>query len=116
MRKSFLVLFVLLLTTVTVWAVDVAGTWKGSMDTPNGSIEISLNLKAEANALTGAVSVMGTDMQIEKGVIEGDKISFEVNPPNFGKVAYSGTVKGDEMNLKVKVMDNESPLVLKRAK
>jgi hypothetical protein len=116
MRRTLLVLFVLLLTAVAALAVDVTGTWKGSMDTPNGALEVSLNLKADGNALTGAVTVMGSETKIEKGKLDGDKISFEVNPENFGTVAYAGTVNGDSMNLKVKVMDNEMPLVLKRAK
>ena len=116
MRRTLLVLLVLLLTAGAALAVDVAGTWKGPMDTPNGPLEISLTLKMDGNALTGAVTVMDTETKIEKAKLEGDKISFEVNPPQFTTVAYSGTVSGDEMKLKVKVMDNESPLVLKRVK
>jgi len=116
MRRTSLVLLVLLLSAVVALAVDVTGTWKGSMDTPNGAMEISLNLQLAGNTLTGAVKVMDNETKIEKAKLEGDKISFEVNPPQFSTVAYSGTVSGDEMKLNVKVMDNESPLVLKRVK
>jgi len=116
MRRVLLVLFVLVLTAVAALAADVTGAWKGSMDSPNGPMEIQMNLKADGSALTGTVTVMGNDSQIEKGKIDGDKVSFEVNPPQFTTVAYSGTVSGDEMKLTVKVMDNESPLVLKRVK
>ena len=117
MRHTLLVLLVLLLTAGAALAVDVAGTWKGPMDIPNGpSMEVSLTLKMDGSALTGAVTVMDTETKIEKATLDGDKISFEVNPPQFTTVAYSGTVSGDEMKLKVKIMDNESPLVLKRVK
>jgi hypothetical protein len=116
MRRILPVLFLLFLTAVAALAVDVAGTWKGNMDTPNGALEATLTLKTDGNALSGSMTVMDNATKIENAVLNGDKISFEVNPEGIGKITYSGTVSGDEMKLTVKVMDNDMPLVLKRVK
>jgi hypothetical protein len=116
MRRTLPVLFVVLLAAAAAFAADVTGTWKASMSGPNGSSEITLNLKADGNTLTGTVTAMGSDSKIENGKIDGDKISFETNP-QFGKILHTGTVSGDEIKLTVKMGDNEMPpMTFKRAK
>jgi hypothetical protein len=112
MRKLLLLSIVLALAA---FAADVTGAWKGTLETPMGAMELTLNAKAEGAALTGTLSFMGNDLKLEKGKIDSDKVSFEVNP-EFGTMAYSGTVSGDEMKLTLSVMGNQVPLVLKRAK
>jgi hypothetical protein len=117
MRKTLPVLVVLLLAAVAVFAADVNGTWKGTVGGPDGGAgtDITVKLKAEGNVLTGTVSAMGSDTKIDNGKIDGDNISFETNP-EFGKIVHTGTVSGDEIKLKVKIGDNEIPMVLKRVK
>jgi hypothetical protein len=112
MRRLLLLLIVVALAA---FAADVAGSWKGTLDTPMGAMELALNAKVDGATLTGTMNFMNNDLKIEKGKIEGDKISFEINP-EFGTMAYAGTVSGDEMKLTLSVMGNEVPLVLKRAK
>jgi hypothetical protein len=112
MRRLLLVLIVVALAA---FAADVAGSWKGTLETPMGAMELALNAKVEGATLTGTMNFMNNDLKIEKGKIDGDKISFEVNP-EFGTMTYSGTVSGDEMKLTLSVMGNDVPLVLKRAK
>ena len=42
-------------------AADVTGKWVGSVDTPNGPLELTFEFKAEGEALSGSVtSAMGT--------------------------------------------------------
>ena len=55
------------------------------------------------------------DVKIEKGKIDGDKVSFEINM-EFGPMAYAGTVSGDEMKLSISVNGDATPVVLKRVK
>ena len=112
MRRTVILL---MLTALAAFAADVNGVWKGSMETPMGAVEISANLKADGNALNGTLNFMGNDTKIEKGKIDGDKVSFELNM-EFGTMAYAGTVSGDELKLTITVMDNQSTVVLKRAK
>jgi hypothetical protein len=104
-----------LFAALAAFAADLAGTWKGSLETPMGTMEVSATLKADGSSFAGTVNMMGGDQKIEKVKIDGDKISFEV-PTEMASLAFSGTVSGDEMKLKMNVMDQEVPLVLKRAK
>jgi hypothetical protein len=109
------ILALLALTVLTAFAADVTGAWKGTMDAPMGAMDITANLKADGNAVTGALNFMDNYHNIEHGKLDGDKISFELNL-EFGTIAYKGSVSGDEMKLTVTVGDNEVPLVLKRVK
>ena len=112
MRKT---VFLILLAAVAALAGDVAGTWKGSMETPMGTMELSATLKVDGKTVTGTMNFMGTDQKIQNGKLDGDKISFEL-PTEMATLTYKGTVSGDEMKLMFSVMDQEMPLVLKRAK
>jgi len=80
-----------------------------------GSMPLVLTVKADGNVLGGTINFMDGDTKIDKGKLDGDKVSFEVNM-QFGTMAYAGTVSGDEMKLSLDVMGNQTPLVLKRAK
>lgn len=123
MRKAILLLAVL---SLSAFAADVTGSWKASMETPNGSMEFTFVLKADGNVVTGAMQTQMGEMKIEDGKLDGDKISFAVSPGDFGKMTYSGTVKGDEMTLTMGFaggqgpgggdMPQMPPMVAKRAK
>ncbi len=113
MRK---ILVLLVLTVLAVFAADVTGAWKGVAETPMGPMDTTANFKCEGSVVTGTLSLMGTDQKIEKGKLEGDKISFEL-PMDFGTLEYKGVVSGDEMKLKVSLGGEEGgSLSLKRAK
>ena len=51
-------------------------------------------------ALAGSVKVAEYEGKMEKGKLDGDKISFEVTIER-GTISYEGTVAGDEMKLDV---------------
>ena len=112
MRKAVILI---LFAALAAFAADVAGTWKGSMETPMGTTETSATLKVDGKTVTGTMNFMGSDQKIQNGKLDGDKISFEV-PTEMVTIAYKGTVSGDEMKLTMAVMDQEMPLVLKRVK
>jgi hypothetical protein len=97
----------LALFALTVSAADIAGTWKGTVDTPNGSVERTFNFKVDGNKLTGdTTSNMFGKSVIEDGKIDGDNISFSLSvnvQGQAGKVEYKGEVKGDQIHFKVEV-------------
>jgi hypothetical protein len=98
MRKMFLLLA---MTALAAFAADVTGTWKGSIETPGGTFENTFVLKADGAKLTGTLQGgPGGELKIEEGKIDGDKVSFVINM-EFGKMAYTGTVSGDDLKLKV---------------
>ena len=122
MRK---LIFLLAVLSLSAFAADVTGNWKASMDSPNGSMEFTIVLKADGNVVTGSMQSQMGEMKIEDGKLDGDKISFAISPGDFGKLTYSGTVKGDEMTLTMAFpagggpggdMPAMPPMVAKRAK
>jgi hypothetical protein len=96
-------------------AADLAGVWKGTMETQVGPAETTITIEPGA-ALAGKVQVMNYEGRIEKGTVDGDKVSFEVSIEP-GTIAYAGTVKGDEMTLEVTgTRGDKMALVAKRQK
>jgi hypothetical protein len=103
------------------WGADVAGTWKGSIETPNGTMENTFVFKVDGSKLTGTVESgpMGQS-DIAEGKVDGDKLSFVVvrnfNGNEF-RMNYKGTVSGDEIKLTIELpaMDRTFELTLKKA-
>jgi hypothetical protein len=100
MRMKWL-LFAFLLFAFTAWGADVSGTWKGTAQTPNGTVERTFVFKVDGNKLTGETSsdMFGKSV-IEDGKVDGDNISFNITvnvQGTEGKVNYKGVVQGDEI-------------------
>jgi hypothetical protein len=106
-------ILITLTLAVSAFAADVAGKWKANVEGPNGSMQITFDLKVDGKKITGkAISDMG-EMPITDGTIDGDNISFTVETDQF-KVVHKGTVSGNEMKLKVDMGDNSTEIVAKR--
>jgi hypothetical protein len=119
--KILAVLFAAAFATA-VWAADFTGTWKATIDTPNGAIESTFEFKVDGAKLTGTVTSaqMGAT-PISDGKIDGDNFSFVVkrNGPNGEFVInYKGTASGDDLKMKVEVpaFDRSFDLVAKKVK
>jgi hypothetical protein len=119
MRKSIILLAAL---SLAAFAADVTGSWKASVETPNGSIDLTYVLKADGNTVTGTIQSPMGDTKIDEGKLDGDKISFSSTVENMGKMTYTGTVKDDVMTLKFAFpgapaeMPEMPPIVAKRVK
>ncbi len=95
-------LILIALFAVTAFAADVNGSWKASMETPNGNFEQTFTFKADGDKLTGKVSTQMGDSDISNGKIDGDNVSFDVVrnfQGNEFKMSYKGKVTGNEMKL-----------------
>lgn len=119
MRKAIVIVTAVLgLAFAALGAEEAAGTWKATLETPNGAQENTFVLKVDAGRITGTVSggMLGT-VQISEGKVDGDKISFSINS-DFGVIRYSGTIKGDDMKLTLVAGDGQFTLDLsaKRSK
>lgn len=113
--RLLLMIAITAIATFTLTAAEVAGTWKGSMETQMGDTEVIITIEPGA-ALAGKVQAGQYEAPIENGKLAGDKISFEINI-DPGKVTYEGTVSGDEMKLNVTgTQGNKYTLVCKRQK
>jgi hypothetical protein len=96
-------LFLLAALALSALAADITGTWKGTAEGPNGSIERTFVFKVDGNKLTGeTTSTMMGKSTITDGKIDGDNISFSITAKfqdNEMKLNYKGKVSGDEIHL-----------------
>jgi erythromycin esterase len=82
----------------------VDGQWVASLPTgPSGSV---LELKSDGERLTGWLSEPDGKLQISKGAIHGNTLSFEMAVNIKGQaltLLYSGELSGDELQLTLRV-------------
>jgi hypothetical protein len=113
MRRIFVMIIAVCgLAFMAIAAEDAAGTWKATLDTPNGPAENTFVLKVDGDKIAGTVTsgMMGTQ-QISGGKLDGDKITFSVTS-DFGVITYAGNIKGDDMKLTLTVGDGQFTLDL----
>lgn len=100
-----LLMLTLLAFAVNLVAADISGTWKGTAETPNGTIERTFVFKVDGEKLTGTTSsqMMG-ESQITDGAVKGDDVNFSITvkfQDNEMKLNYVGKVAGNEIKFKV---------------
>jgi hypothetical protein len=77
MKYFFTLLFLIGgFTTFAQNAID--GNWKGTRETPNGTFEVNYTFKVEGSDLKGTWKTQFGEAQLEKGKIDGKKISFTI--------------------------------------
>ncbi|MGA2134660.1 MAG: hypothetical protein ABSH50_20435 [Bryobacteraceae bacterium] len=93
---------------LTASAADISGNWKGSAETPNGTIERTFVFKVDGHKLTGETTSNNLGKStLEDGKVDGDEVSFSITA-NLGgqetKVNYKGKVAdADTINFKVEI-------------
>lgn len=98
-------MLLMMLFAFTAAAGDISGTWKGTADTPNGSIERTFVFKVDGNKVTGETSsqMMGKSV-IQDGKLEGETVSFSIVVNFQGnelKLTYTGKISGNEIKFHV---------------
>jgi hypothetical protein len=120
--KSLWVLALMAVFSLAVLAADASGSWKASIETPNGTMENTFTFKVDGDKLTGTITMgqMG-EGAISEGKADGDNVSFavvrEFNGNQF-RINYKGKVSGDEMKISGEVvgMDRTFEMTAKRVK
>jgi hypothetical protein len=111
-------------TTVTALAaIDVSGTWTGSMAGPDGNagFQLSFTFKQDGAKVTGTVQgPQGEPIAISDGKIDGNTLTFNVSF-NGMTITHTGALNaaGDEIKLTTKSDSGNFPaseMTLKRAK
>jgi len=96
-------LLALLLLSAPAFAANVDGDWTGSIDSPNGPVQITYTFKADGAVLTGTTTGPdGAKLAIKDGKIDGAKISFAIDVDFGGSpttLKYTGVVAADGIAL-----------------
>jgi hypothetical protein len=101
MRRLAAAVLAVLAIAATAFAADVNGKWVGSVDTPNGPIELTYEFKADGETLTGSVtSAMGT-VALSNGKIAGETLTYDVEI-DTGKITHEATVNADGTEITVR--------------
>ena len=109
MKGSGIFMFVLLGLATVVAAADATGKWKGTLETEDGSRELTFNLKADGGKLTGIVAgLLDRPLDVNDGKVEGAIITFSVITEwdgNAVKLVYKGEMAGDEIKFTMGIDD-----------
>ena len=109
----------LLLAATPAFAADVDGKWTGSLDTPNGAVQVNFLFKADGASLTGTTTGPdGSTVAIKSGKIDGSKISFSADLDFGGStttVAYTGVVAPAEIKIHMDFMGMPMDFTVKKA-
>ncbi len=102
-----LLLVLMALFAISASAADITGTWKGTAETPNGTVERTFVFKQDGSKLTGETSSqMFGKSTITDGKVEGDSISFTISASYDGnemKLNYKGKLTGEEIKFTVEI-------------
>jgi len=78
MKRSASLMGVVILLAAALAAADLNGKWKGTLQSPDGPVEIVFDFAVNGQTLTGTVLTPGstTGAKIDDGKIQGDTTSF----------------------------------------
>jgi hypothetical protein len=74
-------------------AID--GTWKGSRETPNGTMEFTYNFKVQGDSLTGTIKSQFGELPLENGKVDGKKFSYSISF-NSNTINSTGELVSDD--------------------
>src|ERR1035437_7067707 len=87
--KSFWILALMAVFSLAALAADASGTWKASMEGPNGTMESTFAFKVDGDKLTGTVTMgqMG-EAPTSEGKVDGDNVSFALRNGGFAHLPH----------------------------
>lgn len=74
-------------------AID--GTWKGSRETPNGTMEFTYNFKVQGDSLTGSIKSQFGEVPLENGKVDGKKFSYSLSF-NGNSIPFTAELVSDD--------------------
>ncbi len=77
-------------------AID--GTWKGSRETPNGTMEFTYTFKVQSDSLTGTIKSQYGEVPLENGKVDGKKFSYSISF-NGNSIPFSAELVSDDQIL-----------------
>jgi hypothetical protein len=101
------VLSIALITSASLFAADLSGTWTGLIPARNNDMQdITFRLTQKGDVLNGKLYRDTTSVPILDGKITGDQISFRVESEEqvgnvfvVMKYSFTGSIKGSDIEL-----------------
>ena len=109
--KAYITFLLLLVLSISGNGQKLDGSWKGTMTGPNGDFELLFTFKVDADSLSGNVTSEMGSILLEKGKVNGNEFSFDVNVDGQ-IISNTGILEGDSIKLSAPMM--EKPLLLSR--
>ena len=120
-------ILLLTLCALPAFAADATGKWTCvDKDGDGNVVHLTFVFKQEGTQLTGTLTIRDDSdrilesTSINKGKVDGDKISFATALSDGARITHEGTIHEDEIMLSVVVSGNESSetseMTLKRSK
>ncbi len=98
--RARVMIVLLLITAGSLWTfgqTNPAGHWEGAISVPGTELGIIVELKQEASALSGTISIPAQGLKgfvLASVKLEGQRLSFEM--PNIpGTPTFTGTISAD---------------------
>ncbi len=113
-RAGLAVILLLFSAAASLAATDLGGRWEGSINTPNGDVDLVFHFKVDGAVLTGTVETPNGIADIADGKVDGDKFSFKTHAGD-SDIIHEGAVSGDTIQLKVEGPWGDTSMQLKRA-
>ncbi|HEY5371102.1 MAG TPA: hypothetical protein VIJ75_19130 [Hanamia sp.] len=77
-------------------AID--GNWKGTRESPNGTMEFTYTFKVQGDVLTGTMKSQFGEVPLEKGKVDGKKFSYSISF-NGNSIDFTGELVSDDQIL-----------------
>ena len=116
MKHLFYFCLVIFLAMGIANAQSINGKWKGEMQGPNGSMELTFNFHATGDSLTGSVESQMGETPISNGKYNDSTFTFDVSF-NDMTIHHECTITSDStISMKAEGMQGQPmELILKRA-
>jgi hypothetical protein len=74
---------------------SIDGNWKGSRETPNGTMELTNTFKVQGETLTGTIKSQFGEVPLENGKVDGKKFSYSISF-NGNSIDFTGELVSDD--------------------
>jgi hypothetical protein len=108
---------VFVLFAASCFAASPDGKWTGNLNSPNGPIPVSFDLKSNGADVTGTTVGPQGEVKITNGKMAGDVLTFSLSFNVAGTnitMNYKGIVADDHINFTLMMMGNPAEFVVKR--
>ena len=113
MLRLFSFCLALFLVMSAARAQSIDGKWKGEIQGPNGTFDLTYNFHVVGDSLTGSVESPMGEIPISNGKVDGKTFSFDTSF-NEMTISHQCTVMGDSISMKSQGMRGEREMILKR--